>query len=74
MPFKKKTFSFTVADVVYVYGFCDGNAVHAVAEYQWRFSNRGMPTRRASIRVYQTLLDAGTLFGLHIAAESRFWR
>ena len=23
-----------------VYGFCDGNSVHAVAEYQKRFPNR----------------------------------
>jgi len=28
-----------------------------------------MPTRRASIRIYQTLLDTGTLFGLHTAVE-----
>ena len=28
------------ADMIYVYGFCDGNLVHAVAEYQKRFPNR----------------------------------
>ena len=34
-------FSFAeYADMIYVYGFCDGNLVHAVAEYQKRFSNR----------------------------------
>ena len=38
MPFR---FSFTeYADMIYVYGFCDGNSVHAVAEYQKRFPNR----------------------------------
>jgi len=32
LPF---TFSFEVyADMIYVYGFCDGNSVLAVAEYQ----------------------------------------
>ena len=25
------------ADMIYVYGFCDSNSVHAVAEYQWLF-------------------------------------
>jgi len=35
MPF---TFSVTeYADMIYVYGFCDGNSVHAVAEYQQLF-------------------------------------
>ena len=34
-------FSFAeYADMIYVYGFCDGNLVHAVAEYQKRFPNR----------------------------------
>ena len=37
-PFR---FSFAeYADMIYVYGFCDGNLVHAVAEYQKRFPNR----------------------------------
>jgi len=32
MPF---TFSVAeYADMIYVYGFCDSNSVHAVAEYQ----------------------------------------
>ena len=52
-----------------VYGFCDGNAVNAVAEYQQRFPNRRVPTRRVFIRVYHTLLDTGTLPGVRIAAE-----
>ena len=37
MPF---TFSFReYANMIYVYGFCDGNSVLAVAEYQQRFLN-----------------------------------
>jgi len=67
MPF---TFSVAeYADMIYVYVFCDGNSVHAVGEYQRRFPNRIIPTRRVFTRVYQTLLDTGTLPGVCIAAE-----
>jgi len=49
MPF---TFSVAeYADIIYVYGFCDGNSVHAVAEYQQRFPNRRIPTQRVFSRV-----------------------
>ena len=42
MPF---TFSVAeYADMIYVYGFCDGNSVQAVAEYQQRFPNRRILT------------------------------
>ena len=57
------------ADMIYVYGFCDGNSVHAVAEYKRRFPNCRIPTRRVFTRVYQTLRDTGTLPGVRIAAE-----
>ena len=67
MPF---TFSVAeYADMIYVYGFCDGNSVHAVAEYQQHFQNRRIPTRREFTRVSQTLQDTGTLPGVRIAAE-----
>jgi len=65
-------FRFSVAeyaDMIYVYGFCDGNSVQAVAEYQQRFPNRRIPTQRMFTGVYQTLRDTGTLPGVHIAAE-----
>jgi len=32
------------ADMIYVYGFSDGNLVQAVAEYQQRFPNPRIPT------------------------------
>jgi len=67
MPF---TFSVAeYADMNYVCGFCDGNSVHAVAEYQRRFPNRRIPTRSVFTRVYQTLQDTGTLPGVRISAE-----
>jgi hypothetical protein len=65
MPF---TFSVAeYADMIYVYGFCDGNSVHAV--YQRRFPNHRIPNRRVFTGVYQTLQDTGTHSGVHIAAE-----
>jgi len=51
------------------YDICDGNSNHSVAEYQQRFPNRRIPTRRVFTRVYQTLRDTGTLPGVRIAAE-----
>ena len=47
--------------MICVYGFCDGNSVQTVAEYQQRFLNRRIPNRRVFTRVYQTLRDTGTL-------------
>ena len=64
--------TFSVADnedMIYVYVFCDGDSVHAVAEYQQRFPNRRIPTRIMFTRVYQTLRNTGTLPAVRIAAE-----
>ena len=67
MPFK---FSFEeYADMFYVYGFCDGNSVLAVAEYQQRYPNRSIPNRRVFTGVYQAFRDTGRLRGVRIAAE-----
>ena len=67
MPF---TFSFEeYADMIYVYGFCDGNSVLAVAEYQRWFPNRRIPNRRVFTVVYQTLRDTGRLPGVRTAAK-----
>jgi len=67
MPF---TFSFEeYADMIHVYGFCDGNSVLAVAEYQQLFPNRRIPNRIVFTGVYQALLDTGRFPGVRIAAE-----
>jgi len=67
MPF---TFSVAeYADMIHVYGFCDGNSGQAVAEYQQRLPYRRIPTRRVFTRVYQTLRDTGTLPGVRIASK-----
>ena len=55
--------------MIYVYGFCEGNSVHAVAEYKLRFPNCRIPTRRLFTRVYQTLRDTRTLPGVRITAK-----
>ena len=67
MPF---TFSFEeYADMIYVYGFCAGNSVLAVAEYQQRFPNHRIPNRRVFTGVNQALGDTGRLPGVPNAAE-----
>jgi hypothetical protein len=66
------TFTFSVAeyaDMVYFYGFCAGNAVHAVPEYERHFPNRGILVRRVFPGVYQTLRDTDTLPSVHIVTE-----
>ena len=50
-------------------GFCDGNSVLAVAEYQQRFPNRRIPNRRVFTGVSQALRDTGRLPGVRIEAE-----
>ena len=55
--------------MIYVYGFCDGNSVLAVAGYQQRFPNRRIPNRRVFTGVYQALRNNGRLPDVRIAAE-----
>jgi len=64
------TFSFEeYADMIYVYGFSDGNSVLAVVRYQQRFLNRRIPNRTVFTGVYLALPDTGRLRGVRIAAE-----
>jgi hypothetical protein len=42
------------ADMVFVSGFCDGNAATAVAKYQRRCPNRRIPDRRTIQNTYQS--------------------
>jgi hypothetical protein len=56
MPF---TFSFAeYENMIYVYGFSDGNSVHAVAEYQKRFPNR-------TTRAISHLISTRTVYFMH---------
>jgi hypothetical protein len=49
------------ADMMYVYGFCDGSATAALEEYRRRFPMRRIPDRRAFSKVFNTLRECGTL-------------
>lgn len=48
------------AEMVFVYGFCNGNASLARLEYQRRYPNRRIPCRRAFADVYQRLVNTGS--------------
>jgi hypothetical protein len=49
------------ADIVFVYGFCDGNGRAAVIEYRRRFPQRVVPDHRVFARSYNRLAN-GTIF------------
>ena len=53
----------------FVYGFCNGNARAAVEEYQRRFPDRRIPSRRVFTRIHQTLHDTGCLPGVKVYSE-----
>ena len=48
-------------DMHFVYGFCDGNALAAVEEYQRCFPDRRIPSRGVFMGIHQTLHDTGSL-------------
>lgn len=48
------------ADIIYVYGFCDGNARAAVREYERRFPNRRVPNHQTFTSVFQHVRDHGS--------------
>lgn len=47
------------ADMVYVYGFCDGNALAAKREYERRFPNRRIPDHKTFTRIFQYMREHG---------------
>ena len=55
----------------YVYGYCDGNASAAVNEYQRRYPERRILSKRVFTHVEQALRDNGCLlsFALHSERE-----
>ena len=57
------------ADMIYVYGFCDGSATAAVEEYHRRFPMRRIPDRRVFYKVFNTLREYGTLPSAHVSSE-----
>jgi len=57
------------ADMMYVYGFCDGSATAAVEEYRRRFSMRRIPDGRAFCKLFNSLRECGTLPSAHVSSE-----
>jgi len=57
------------ADMVFVYGFCNGNALAACREYSLRFPNRRVPGSRVFASVYNKLHETGALPSSHISSE-----
>jgi hypothetical protein len=53
------------ADMLYVYGFCDGSATAAVEEYRRRFPMRRIPDCRA----FNTLRERRKLRSAHVLPE-----
>jgi hypothetical protein len=56
------------ADMLCVYGFCDSSATAAVEEYHQRFPVRRIPDRRVFSKVFNTLLECGTLPSAHVSS------
>lgn len=48
-----------VADIVYVYGFCNGNGLAAVREYHRRFPNRRTPNHQVFASTFRRLSELG---------------
>lgn len=49
-----------LADIHFVYGFCNGRAMGAVQEYRRRFPNRRVPDRRVFINSHRNLVNHGS--------------
>jgi len=53
------------ADMMYVYGFCDGNARAALDEYRRRYPTRRIPYARLFSKVFHTLRESGMFVSVH---------
>ena len=57
-------------DMVYVYGYCNGNANAAVDKYRRRYPLRRTPNQ-AVFTVFCALRECGTLPSVHVSSECR---
>ena len=53
--------SLEYGQMVFVYGFCNGNAAAASREYARRYPNRVAPSPRVFSRAYQRLCETGSI-------------
>ena len=54
------------ADMVYVYGYCNGSANAAVEEYRRRYPLRRTPNLAVFTNVFRALHECGTLPSVHV--------
>jgi hypothetical protein len=57
------------ADMLYVYGFCNGNAIAAVEEYRRRFPMRRIPDSSVFSKMVNTLRESGRLPSVQVSSE-----
>ena len=57
------------ADMMYVYGFCDGSATAAVEEYSRQFPMDRILDCRVFYMVFNTLRECSTLPSAHVSSE-----
>lgn len=57
------------ANMVFIYGFCNGSATAAVEEYRQRYPHHRHPTRNVFIRVFSNLCENGNLPSANITSE-----
>ena len=63
------------ANMLYVYGFCDGSTTAGVEEYLRRFSMRRIPDRRVFFKVSNTLLACNSVLLFHLNDHvNNMWR
>lgn len=48
------------ADIIFIYGFCDGNSLEASREYHLRFPGRRQPNHKTFAKAFQRLRETGT--------------
>ena len=58
------------ADMVYMYGYCNGNANAAVDEYRRRYPLRRTPNRAVFANVFCALRECGTLPSVHVSSNA----
>lgn len=49
------------ADILFIYGYCNGNAAEARREYQRRFPNRRIPDARVFATTYRVIAETGSV-------------
>ena len=59
------------ADMVYMYGYCNGNANAAVDEYRRRYPLHRTPNRAVFTNVFCAIRECGTLPSVHVSSERR---